>query len=192
MAILSADIDERILQALGMVFRYELQEKPIAQSDSLALRTLKQLDLQDDPTLAAPYLAYGPDLEKEIRLLSATEEREFGCVEIGGPIRYLHHYRAKFGTPQTTTRESARAQIYTLGKRIRNTLIYYMDLSGVLGEGLLTSEDQSEYIEGQNNRLVTMLHCRIFGGETTFYGAGEIHWHYPVSLNQQSRFFVGG
>ena len=185
------DIDEQILAALNQIFHYELQEQVLG--DPLALRTLKQSDLQDDPTLTAPYLTYKPygsELEG-MRLMDHHEEKIYGCAEIGGPVRYLYTYECTYGTPQTSTRELARAAIAGLQGRIVQCLIKYMDLAGVLAPGALESADQTQVLEGQNTRLVTKAGYRIYGGEQTFYGKGKINWVYPVSWNVQSRFYTG-
>jgi hypothetical protein len=182
----SPAIDVNILSALQVLFQRELITNLVG--DPGALRTLKQMDLQDDPTLTAPYLTYAPEKEKSITLISGGEqEKLYGSAEIGGPIRYLHHYRATFGTPQQPTRDTARAMITTLGKRIRNAIILGSDLSNLLTSGQLQSADESEYIEGQNYLLVPTLIYDIFGGESTFYGKGEIHWVYPVSYQVPGR-----
>jgi hypothetical protein len=184
-------IDERILTALQTIFTLELQEK--ARGDPLALNVLKQADLQDDPTTSAPYLIYKPygGIDDGMRLIAGDETHEYGCAEIGGPIRYLYLYEAKFGAPLASTREEARGNTASLMSRIISCLIHYMDLSGVLGEGMLQSSDGKQYIEGNNNRLVRKAGFRIYGGEQTFYGEGKVYWQYPVSWLISSGSFIG-
>jgi len=182
MAIYPDDIDENILAALGQIFQLELQTNV---SDALSLRTLRQAPLQDDPTLTAPFLVYSNALdgkEQCIRLITKSEEAEYGMAEIGGPIRFLYCYSCSFGTPQETTRDRARIDSSTLMTRIMHTLIHHQDLSGILASGQqMTSDNGVLRIEGQNNRLITSAGYDIFGGENTFFGKGSIYWHYPVS-----------
>src|SRR3954465_5683030 len=111
--MLSSDIDEVILAALSQVFTIELMTG--LAGDALQLKTLKQADLQDDPTLTAPYLVYQDDPEKGVTRMPHELEHMYGSSEIGGPIKYVHYYRGKFGSPLATTRESQRAAIATMG-----------------------------------------------------------------------------
>lgn len=179
------DLDEKILDAIGQIFAINLQQQPVISGDPLALQTIKQAPLQDDPTLTAPYVTYNNDQDSKgqsIRLIShKEEERIYGSSEIGGPIRYLYCYGCQFGTPERQTREQARADGAALMNRIVKTLVSYANLSNVLSPGMLTSEDGSKYIEGQNGRLVTGAGYSIFGGESTFFGKGKVYWVYPVS-----------
>ena len=178
----TCDIDESILAALQVIFAYEMQAQ--VAGDPLALQTLKQAPLQDDPTTVAPFVVYSPLLSEDesIRLVTHKEMATYGSVEIGGPIVYLHLFEASFGTPQATTREQARSDGAILMSRIVQTLIKYADLSGVLAGGhLLQSADQSKVIEGNNNRLVTKAGFVIYGGEQTFFTKGQVFWQYPVS-----------
>lgn len=183
MASYPQDIDEKILSAIGIIFQRELQTNV---SDALALKTLKQAPLQDDPTLVAPFVCYsneGGTEGQSMRLVAhGHETAEYGDIEIGGPIRYLYCYSCSFGTPLATTREQVRADAATLMTRIVRALIKYSDLSGVLVEGQdMASDDYGQRIEGQNIRLVTNAGYDLFGGETTFYGKGKVCWRYPVS-----------
>lgn len=179
------DIDELILSAIQEIFQIELISTPSQSNDPLALRTLKEAPLQDDPTLTAPFVVYSNDKGREgesMRLVAyGHEAAEYGEIEIGGPIRYLYRYSALFGTPLQTTRNAARTDGATLMTRIAAALIKYADLSNILAPGMLTSGDRSRCVEGQNNRLVTCAGYDIFGGETTFYGKGKVSWQYPIS-----------
>jgi hypothetical protein len=179
------DIDEKILDCLNQIFAIDLQQQPALTNDPLTLLTLKQAPLQDDPTLMAPYVVYNNNLDDQgqcIRLVKhGDEENIYGSAEIGGPIRYLYCYGCLFGTPEKQTRDQARADGAALMNRIIKTLIANANLSNILSPGLLTSDDQSKFIEGQNNRLVTGAGYSIFGGESTFYGRGKVYWQYPVS-----------
>lgn len=181
------DIDEKILAAIGQIFQMELIDGPSQVADPLALRRLTQSDLQDDPTTSAPFVAYRDadgNIGKSICLISHGQEaKEYGEAEIGGPIRYLYYYCCDFGTPLAATREKARADGATLMNRIIATLIRWADLANILAPGGLMSDDGTKLIEGQNNRLVTSAGYSIFGGESTFYGKGMVHWRYPVSWN---------
>lgn len=183
------DIEEQVLLALQTIFQQELQTK--VAGDPLALKTLKPAPLQDDPTLAAPYLVYGPDFEKGERPVTREEEREYGCLEIGGPLRFLRFYTATCGTPIVTTREVCYAQINNLKTRVMQVLLRYQDLSGVLEVGPLESQDRSRRIEGQNPLLIDCSRTRIKGGEQTWFGEGTISWHYPVSWYEPFRVYVG-
>lgn len=177
----SVDIDEQILQALEQLFQENLQTN-VPQSDPLYLKLLRVNPLQDDPTLVAPYLTYGPDFEKGATLIKGGEEaREYGDVEIGGPVRYLYHYTATCGTPIVTTREVCLAQIANLASRVTQVLIQHYDLSGILAPGTLLSADQSRRLEGSNLLLVDRVRTRLEGGEQTWFGKGVIEWHYPVA-----------
>ena len=189
---LATDIDEQILAALQVIFALEMQVK--VGGDALALQTLKQDPLQDDPTVVAPFVVYSPALSEEetIRLVTHKEMEIYGGVEIGGPLVYMHLFEASFGTPQAATREQARRDGATLMSRIVQTLITYSDLSGVLARGqLLRSADQSKVIELALNRLVTKAGFVIYGGEQTFYTKGKVSWQYPVSWYVQTRAFTG-
>lgn len=191
--ILSSDIDEQILAALSVVFTTTLQTNVVG--DPLALKTLKQFDLQDDPTQVAPYLVFGPAKNEDgnIRQPSSEEERMFGwCpAEIGGPLRYVHLFEGKFGTPVSPSREAARALAASLLSRIAGTIIMYQDLSGVLSSGELASADESRVIRGSNPLLVTQMGYRIYAGEQTFYGEGKLSWRYPVEWYIQTHAFGG-
>jgi len=179
------DIDEKILDAIGRVFDIELVQQPSLSGDPLALQALKQAPLQDDPTLSAPYVVYNNDLDgkdQSIRLVKrGEEEAEYGMAEIGGPIRYLYCYACRFGTPEVSTREEARADGAALKDRIIVALIKHANLSNVLSPGILSSEDETKRIEDQNNRLVTGAGYSIFGGENTFFGKGRVYFRYPVA-----------
>ncbi len=192
--MLSSDIDEQILSALAQVFTTELITN--VAGDPLALKTLKQFDLQDDPTQVAPYLVYGPAKNEDgnIRQPSSEEERMFGwCpAEIGGPLRYVHLFEAKFGTPLSASRETARQTAAALLSRIAGVIIKYQDLSGVLSSGgELASADFSRILRGSNPLLVTQMGYRIYGGEQTFYGEGKLSWRYPVEWFMQTHTFGG-
>lgn len=191
MALMTSDIDGVILSALAQVFAYELQQR--VAGDSLALKTLKQADLQDDPTLTAPYLVFSDDPDEGQRPIREGGEmdRMYGGVEIGGPVRFLHYFICKFGTPLATTREQCRSDVATLQARIEDTLEQYFDLSGVLAPGLLQSSDTTIRIEGANPLLIDKMTKRIYGGEQTFYGEGTISWHYPISRYRSHRVFTG-
>jgi hypothetical protein len=179
------DIDEKILDAIGTVFRIELQQQPALRADPLALRTLKESPLQDDPTLTAAYVTYsnykGDTGESICSITHGQEAGWYGSNEIGGPIRYLYKYACVFGTPEVTTRNQARADAACIMNRITVTLIKYANLSNVLSPGELMSEDESKRLEGQNPLLVTNAGYSIFGGENTFYGKGKVFFQYPVS-----------
>lgn len=184
------DIEESILSALSTIFTTELMN---LSGDSLSLKTLRASPLQDDPTLSAPFLTYGPDMEKGLRpVKEGREEEEYGCVEIGGPVRFLRFYAVTFGTPIVTTREAAYAQINNLANRVARVLMKYFDLAGVSAYGPLTSPDQSEVIEGANPRLIDDIKTNLEGGEQTWFGKGSITFHYPVSVYVQYRVFTGG
>ena len=170
------DIDGPILAALLYVFTLELQ-----QTQSI-LKTLKQADLQDDPTLTAPYLVFRDDPQKgQTRILGGELAKQYGSVEIGGPVRYLHHFKAKYGTPLATTRNQARVDIATLEARVEDVLFKYFSLANTTQSGMLTSTDNTRRIEGANTFLIDDMEKRIYGGEQTFYGEGTMCWHYPVS-----------
>lgn len=188
--ILTPDIEETILVALGLVFKQELITKT-APGDILSLKTLKVAPLQDDPTLVAPYLVYAPDPDKGYRLMSHEEEHIYGCAEIGGPIRFLRFYKALCGTPIVGTRESALGAINNLTTRIVGTLMQYFDLAGVVAVGPLMSADNSHLIEGANQRLVDGVTTKLEGGEQTWFTKGTVCWHYPVSWYQPARVFTG-
>jgi hypothetical protein len=179
------DIDEKILDAIGAIFEINLQQQQLIVGDPLALITLLQAPLQDDPTLTAPYVVYSNDQDSKgqsIRLPKhGHEQAEYGSAEIGGPIRYLYCYTCQFGTPERQTRAQARSDAACLMNRIVKTIITYAMLSNVLSPGNLTSEDGTKYIEGQNNRLVSGAGYSIFGGEATFFGKGRVCWLYPIS-----------
>ncbi len=186
------DIDEKILDAIYQIFFVNLQQQPGLSNDPLALQVLRQAPLQDDPTLTAPYVVYNNDIDpkgQSIRLLTrGEEEEEYGAPEIGGPLRYLYGYGCQFGTPERQTREQARADGAALMSRITSTLIHYADLSDVLSPGMLTSDDGTKWIEGQNFRLVRGAGYSIFGGDTTFYGKGRAFWVYPVAWSAPIHF----
>ena len=172
----TSDIDGPILAALLYVFTLELQ-----QTQNI-LKTLKQADLQDDPTLTAPYFVFRDDPEKgQTPIMGSEMEEMYGCVEIGGPVRYLHHFKGKYGTPLATTRNQARTDIATLEARIEDVLFKYLSLSNTTQSGMLTSTDTSRRVEGANVFLIDDMEKRIYGGEQTFYGEGVMRWHYPVS-----------
>jgi hypothetical protein len=185
MAYHTDDIDEKILDAINAIFRMELQQEPAQRADSLALRTLGETPLQDDPTLTAPYLTYsnykGDTGESICSITHGQEAGWYGSLEIGGPIRYLYRYTCVFGTPEVTQRHQARADAACLMNRITATLIKYASLSNVLSPGELMSEDETKRLEGQNPLLVTNAGYSIFGGENTFFGKGKVMWQYPVS-----------
>lgn len=186
------DIDEQILAALQLLFQVALIDS--YPGDRLQLTTLKQSPLQDDPTIVAPYVTYGPNNSEDaaIRLPTREEERMYGGVEIGGPMKYLHFYQVEFGTPQSLSREEVRQDGATLMSRIVQTLAAYNDLSGILGPPgtMLTSSDSSKYIEGSNNRLVTQAGYHEYGGEQTFYAKGMVLFQYPVSWNIPQRTYT--
>lgn len=165
-------IDEVILAALNTMFTLEMITN--VAGDPMALHTLKQDPLQDDPTLTAPYLIYSPDVEKGIKLDDRFEQ------EIGGPVHYKHCYRAKCGTPRATDRVTARQYIETLTQRAMWSLIRHFDLSDVNG-GPITSSDGGKRIEAAYKLEVEVATSRIYGGETEWYGEGHINWWYPVA-----------
>jgi hypothetical protein len=168
------DIEETINSTLLSLFQQELITN--VSTDTLALRTLKLAPLQDDPTTTAPYLVFEKDPNKGVRKMDkGEEEREYGCAEIGGPLRYLLFYEATCGTPLATTRDDAQAAINNLVSRIMNVIARHYDLSG------LRSQDAARLVEGANAYLIDNATTRIYGGESTWYGEGKIYWHYPVS-----------
>jgi hypothetical protein len=172
------DIDEQIQKALQYIFNLELITNT---TDILELKTLKVAPLQDDPTLVAPYLTYGPDFEKGMELVTSGRfEREYGSAEIGGPQRFVHYWTATVGTPFTSTRETCLAQIANLTTRVSRVLIHYYDLSNTIMAGMLMSADQSVRIEGANPLLIDKIRKRLEGGEQTWFGQGIVEWHYPV------------
>lgn len=187
---LDPDIEVNILTALGLVFKQEMITA-VAPGDTLSLKTLKVAPLQDDPTLAAPYLVYAPDPDKGFRLMDHHEEVIYGCAEIGGPVRYLHFYQARVGVPIVGTREVALGTINNLITRVVGTLMMYFDLSGVIAVGPMMSADSSKLIEGANQRLVDMAKTHLEGGEQTWFAYGLVGWHYPVSWYQPARIYTG-
>lgn len=184
------DIEENILTALGLVFKQELITN-VAAADTLRLNRLQVAPLQDDPTLVAPYLVYGPDPEKGFRLTTREEEHEYGCSEIGGPVRFLRFYTALCGTPITGTREQALGAINNLMTRVVGSLMMYFDLAGVIAVGPLMSADESHIIEGANQRLIDRVTTTLEGGEQTWFTRGTVQWHYPVSWYQPARVYTG-
>lgn len=179
--VFAADIEEQILAALEQVFQQELITN-IPATDPLALKTLKISPLQDDPTLVAPYLTYGPDFEMGmVPIVEGRFEREYGSVQIGGPYMYVSYWSATVGTPFASTRAECLQQISNLTSRVSRVLMAYYDLSNVLAEGLLMSPDQSIRIEGANPLLIDKTRKRLEGGEQTWFGQGLISWHYPVA-----------
>lgn len=178
----SPDIEEQILAALQQLFSSALPLQANQSPDPLALKTLHPIPLQDDPTLAAPYVVYGPDYERGSRLIKhGEEEREYGAIEIGGPTRFLRYYTATIGTPMVTTREVCYAQIANLSTRVVQVLMAHFDLSNILAPGRLQSQDQSIWIEGANPLMIDEFKSRAKGGEQTWFGECNVTWHYPVS-----------
>lgn len=183
--VANPDIEETILAALGKIFQYELIDQ--MAGDPLQLHTLKESPLQDDPTQVAPYLVYGPNNEKTMHLDHENPP------EIGGPLHFIHHFFAKFGTPLGSTRDIQYSNIAILNARVVGTLVKYYDLAGVLIEGPCQSPDQSKVIEGANPNMIDENNTsyRIYGGEQTWYGEGKVTFHYPVSWYQPFRIFTG-
>lgn len=187
---LAPDIEENILTALTQVFTTEMVTT-VVPGDVLSLKTLQPAPLQLDPTLVAPYLVYGPCPDKGHSLVESGEQtKQYGDVEIGGPIKFVRYYTATCGTPIVTTRESCYAQINNLATRVVSTLIKYFDLAGVLMIGPMQSQDGSKIIEGANPLLIDEVLTSLEGGEQTWFGKGLITWHYPVAWYQQYRVFV--
>lgn len=192
--MLSPDIDENVLAALQIIFLNDLQTAINTAGGYLPLKVLKQADLQDDPTISAPYLVYRPDIDKGIIPIPKDMEHMYGSSEIGGPFKYLHHFDAKYGSPIRSTRNQARTDIAIIQTRVMQTLMNHCDLSNVLTptSGSLGAPDQSKYIEGANPYLIDKITTRIIGGETTFFGEGHIYWHYPVSWYESFQVFIPG
>lgn len=177
----AVDIEEQILAALDQLFLVNLQTN-VPTSDPLYLRTLRVNPLQDDPTQVAPYLTYGPDFSVGTTpILVGEHEREYGSIEIGGPVRFLYHYTATCGTPFVTTRETCLAQISNLSSRVVQLLMLHYDLSDILAPGTLLSADETRRIEGGNPLLIDRVRNRLEGGEQTWFGEAIIEWHYPVT-----------
>jgi hypothetical protein len=176
----SPALEDKILEALGILFQAGLVTA-IATDDPLRLNVLKVAPLQDDPTTTAPYLTYGADEAKGIVLMPKELEKQYGSIEIGGPIRYLYHYTATCGSPFQGTREACLSQINNLCNRIAMILIQHYDLSTILGDGELQSDDESKRLEGANKLLVDSIVATLEGGEQTWFGKGVLCWHYPVS-----------
>lgn len=179
--LLSPGINAQILAALQVIFTQELQTTFVQLGDALAFTVIKQADLQDDPTLVAPFLVYRDDHQKGHSRVPKELEHMYGSPEIGGPIKYLYFYEATFGTPLASTRDQARNNNDVVAGRIQAVLEAYYDLSNIVGPGPLQSGDQSQVIEGANTLLIDEVKTTILGGEQTFYGKGSIYWHYPVS-----------
>lgn len=176
----ATDIDEQILAALKYIFQLELITN-VAVTDTLALKLLQVAPLQNDPTLVAPYLIYGQDFEKgTVPVVDGRFEREYGCVEIGGPQRFVSYWSVTVGTPFTPTRESCYQQISNLTTRASKVLTHYYDLANTIMPGMLMSADQSIRIEGANILLIDKIRKRLEGGEDTWFGQGIIEFHYPV------------
>lgn len=179
--LLSPGINARILLALQTIFVQELQTAFQTLGDPLIFNVIKQADLQDDPTLVAPFLVYRDDHQKGHSRVPKELEHMYGSPEIGGPIKYLYFYEATFGTPLASSRDQARHNNDVVEGRIQAILEAYYDLSNIVGPGPLQSEDQSMVIESANDLLIDDVKTTILGGEQTFYGKGSIYWHYPVS-----------
>lgn len=178
----SPDIDEPILEALKTIFTDELQTL-VDPTDPLWVRTLRVIPLQDDPTLTAPYVTWGPDYNKGIISIQGGElEKIFGSSEIGGPARMLYHYSVICGTPFAATREACSRQIGDLSARVVDVLMRHYDLSNILEVGMLMSDDGGRYIEGANKKLVDRIDRKLEGGEQTWFGRAEICFHFPVSI----------
>jgi hypothetical protein len=176
------DIDEQILAALSFIFTNELQTL-VDSTDPLWVRTVKVIPLQDDPTLTAPYVTFGPDYERGIvSIIEGEWARQYGSAEIGGPAHFLYHYSVICGTLVVTTREQCSAQIGNLSSRVVDVLMRHFDLSRILSTGMLQSQDGSRFIEGANSKLVDSINRRLKGGEQTWFGEATILFHYPVSL----------
>lgn len=174
------DIEQSILDSLQSIFAKELQQDV---TDYLSLRTLKQAPLQDDPTTTAPFLTYEPNVDEPTRPVRKGEEEEmYGCVEIGGPMRYLMFFRAQLGTPVAVSKEQARIDIAALVARAQKSLATHYDLAGVLVPGqACMSPDKMRMIEGANKYLIKDATVEVYGGESTWYGKATICWLYPVS-----------
>jgi len=185
--MLPPDIEESILSTLQILFTQQLITH--VSGDVLALKVLKQAPLQDDPTAVAPYFVYEKNPDKGTQRITHHEEHIYGSAEIGGPIRALISFHGICGTPLATTKEQAQRDINNLMSRIMNALTTYFDLSGVVGHGL-TSPDMSRIIEGANQFYMfdEDIKTRVYGGESTWYGEGQIYWRYPVSWYVQSQF----
>lgn len=177
----SPDIEEQILKALGIMFKTALVTN-ILVADPLRLNVLKVAPLQDDPTQTAPYLVYGLDELKGIILMPHELVKQYGDIEIGGPIRYLYHYTATCGTPFQSTREACLAQINNLANRVVRTLIDHFALSDIIpGVSEMMSADGGIRLEGANKMLVDTILPTLEGGEQTWFGKAVISWHYPVA-----------
>lgn len=183
------DIEESVLSALNIIFAYELQTVLGQTNDGVTLKTLKQAPLQDDPTSpqVAPYVIYQIDTQRKARRMTHEEQQEYGGPEIGGPLRYMLFCYAECGIPFQTTREGASSAINRLMGYLMETLVKYYDLSGVNTLGSQKSPDMSQIIEGANMYLIDEKLTHIAGGETTWYGHGQLWWHYPVSWYWQGR-----
>jgi hypothetical protein len=182
----SPDIDEVICQALQTIFTNELQVALQQVEDPLAVITIHQADLQENPTLVAPYVVYRPDPEKGRSTVPHDLESIYGSAEIGGIMRYLHFYYLKYGSPIEPTRDQARADIAVVESRILRTLKNHFDLTGIAGissavDGRLWSADQSKVIDGANPYyMIDQIKNEITGGNNTFFGTGYVLFHYPV------------
>jgi|SRR4029077_1645760 len=176
------DIEERILTALETIFTDNLITN-VQANDPLRLKVLRVSPLQADPTLSAPWVTFAPDsdIEKGMRqITTGIYEKQYGSMEIGGPIRYVYHYKALVGTPFQTTRETMWAQLMNLTNRVCAVLIQHYDLSSILGPGEIVSADWSKRIEGANKALIDQIIPRGGGGQQTWFGQSTITWHYPV------------
>jgi hypothetical protein len=178
----SPDIDLQILEALKSIFTNELQTQ-VDPTDPLWVRTLRVIPLQDDPTLTAPYVTWGPDYDKEIISIQGGEwAKIYGSSEIGGPARFLYFYQVVCGTPFASTREACSRQIGDLSARVVDVLMRHYDLSNILAPGALISDDGGRYIEGANKKLVDQIDRKLEGGEQTWFGRCSISFHFPVSI----------
>lgn len=175
------DIEETILSTLQTLFTQKLMTA--VAGDALALHVLKQGPLQDDPTTVAPYLVYTKDQEKGIQRMKHEDHKIYGDVEIGGPLRFLIYFNGICGTPLATTKEQAQKDVNNLMARIMNALALHYDLSGIAASGGLQSQDTSRIIEGANpyHMFDEPVKTRVYGGESTWYGEGQVCWRYPVS-----------
>jgi hypothetical protein len=163
-------IEQQIRLALTQIFTNEL----VIPGDPLSLKTIRVWPLQDDPTLVAPYVCFGPHPQ-----LGRVPDEEI--QEIGGATYFWTVFRLIAGTPLGISREIAWDNIEDLSTRLENVIQEHYNLANVLAPGALIAASGLEAITIQDP--ITMMlgsASRIYGGDNQFYGETKMIWRYRI------------
>ncbi len=158
------DIQTSILNKLVSLFTAEFATGAGGDPD-LALNLCELAPFQDDPTEQAPYIIVGIDPQQG-RIIDPIHD-----IEIGGGVKWMNFISIVAGTPMVTTKAKVYEHVAKFNDAILRVLFTKIDLDSLVSAN-------GERIQATNEEMIDADVCKVFGGETTWFGQARIDLHF--------------